>query len=212
MLATANSTNGGDYVTRRNSLDSITNTLKTAGIPEQEAIALTSLLKDRYKTFYRTEKLQPWDSSLGADPPYGDFDYKYYRDNNSRALEDWNNALKNDDIDITEQYGEVNFYLQDYTTRGKPAGARGNAAEVTQGANIYLEKQPTDADIQFYRDTMLGINTETQSDRLLKIPEIAKQWEAAKNGDEYWKTLAKQKSLDVSNKDEFIALFKSFNS
>jgi hypothetical protein len=208
VLNTANRTSGGDYVTQRNSLDSITNTLRNSGISENDATALTSSLKDRYKTFYRTEKLQTWDSGLGAKPPYGTFDYKYYKTNNARASEDWSNAVKNDDIDITERYGEANFYLQDYTTRGKSAGLRGNAAEITQASNRYLEETPTDADLQAVRDLQLGVDTQTQSDRLLRIPEIAQQWEAAKNGDPYWETLAQQKSLDVSKPDEFAALFR----
>jgi hypothetical protein len=211
VLATANRTNGGDYATQRDSLNSISNALKNAGVPEQDATAFTSSLKDRYKTFYRTEKLQPWDSKLGAKPAYGTFDATYYKNNNSRAAQDWTNAVNNDDIDITERYGETNFYLQDYTTRGKPAGVRGNAAEATRAANKYLETTPTDADLQAVRDLQLGINTETQSDRLLRIPEIAKQWEAAKNNDPYWDKLAKEKYLDVSKPDEFAALFRLSN-
>jgi hypothetical protein len=208
VLATANRTSGGDYVTQRDGLNSIANSLKNAGASDSDAAAFTSSLKDRYKTFYRTEKLQTWDSGLGAKPPYGDFDYRYYKNNNPRAAQDWTNAINNDDIDITERYGEANFYLQDYTTRGKPAGARGNAVETTQSANKYLEATPTDADLQAVRDLQLGVDTQTQADRLLRIPEIAQQWEAAKNGDQYWTNLAKQKSLDLSKPDEFAALFR----
>ena len=208
VLATASRTNGGDYVTQRDGFNSITDTLKNTGASENEAAAFTSSLKDNYKNFYRTEKLQTWNSGLGAQPPYGTFDYKYYKSNNSRAAEDWTNAVNKDDIDITERYGEANFYLQDYTTRGKPAGARGNAAEATQAATRYLEATPTDADLQAVRDLQLGVDTQTQADRLLRIPEIAQQWQAAKDGDQYWTTLAQQKSLDVSKPDEFAALFR----
>ena len=208
VLATANRTGGGDYVSQRDSLNAITDTLRNAGIADTDATVFTSSLKDRYKTFYRTEKLSAWDSGLGAKPEYGTFDATYYKNNNSRAAQDWASAVSNDDIDITERYGETNFYLQDYTTRGKPAGVRGNAAEATQASNKYLEKTPTDADLQAVRDLQLGINTQTQSDRLLNIPEIAKQWQAAKDGDQYWTTLAQQKSLDVSKPDQFAALFR----
>lgn len=208
VLATASRTTGGDYVTQRDGFNSITDTLKNTGASENEAAAFTSSLKDNYKNFYRTEKLQTWNSGLGAQPPYGTFDYQYYKNNNSRAAEDWTNAVNKDDIDITERYGEANFYLQDYTTRGKPAGARGNAAEATQAATRYLESTPTDADLQAVRDLQLGVDTQTQADRLLRIPEIAQQWQAAKDGDQYWTTLAQQKSLDVSKPDEFAALFR----
>lgn len=208
VLIAANRTSGGDYVTQRDSLNGIVDALKNAGVPEQDAASFTSSLKDNYKAFYQTEKLQPWDSALGAKPSYGTFDAKYYKTNNSRAAQDWTDAVNNDDIDITERYGETNFYLQDYTTRGKPAGVRGNAAETTQASNQYLETTPTDADLQAVRDLQLGVNTGTQSDRLLRIPEIAKQWEAAKNNDPYWSKLAKEKYLDVSKPDEFAALFR----
>jgi hypothetical protein len=208
VLATASRTTGGDYVTQRDGFNSITDTLKNTGASENEAAAFTSSLKDNYKNFYRTEKLQTWNSGLGAQPPYGTFDYQYYKNNNPRAAEDWTNAVNKDDIDITERYGEANFYLQDYTTRGKPAGARGNAAEATQAATRYLESTPTDADLQAVRDLQLGVDTQTQADRLLRIPEIAQQWQAAKDGDQYWTTLAQQKSLDVSKPDEFAALFR----
>jgi hypothetical protein len=43
----------------------------------------------------------------------------------------------NDDIDITQRYGENGFYLQHYTTQGKASGIRGNKAEVTAAANQY---------------------------------------------------------------------------
>jgi hypothetical protein len=208
VLATANRTNGGDYVTQRDSINSVTDSLKNAGASDSDAAAFTSSLKDRYKTFYRTEKLQTWDSGLGAKPPYGDFDYQYYKNSNPRAAQDWANAVNNDDIDITERYGEANFYLQDYTTRGKPAGVRGNAAESIRAATNYLEAKPTDADLQAVRDLQLSVNTETQSQRLLNIPEIKTQWELAKNGDPYWNNLAKEKYLDVSKQDDFAALFR----
>ena len=211
VLATANNTNGGDYVTQRDSLINIANVLKAADVPEAQAAALTSSLQDQYKTFYRTEKLQTWDPALGAKPAYGDFNAQYYKGINPTAAEQWQNAVSKDDIDITERYGENGFYLQHYTTQGKPAGLRGNAAEITEQANKYIETKPTDRDLQDVRDVQLGINSATQSQRLLNIPEIAQQWEAAKNGDPYWAELAKKTYLDVSNKDEFAALFRLSN-
>jgi hypothetical protein len=211
VLTTANSTQGGDYVTQRDSLINIANALKAANVPETQATALTSSLQDQYKTFYRTEKLQTWDPALGAKPAYGDFNAQYYKGINPTAAEQWRNAVANDDIDITERYGENGFYLQHYTTQGKPAGLRGNATEIAKKAEQYQENPPTDADLQAVRDLQLGVDTKTQSQRLLNIPEIAKQWDAAKNGDPYWDKLAKEKYLDVSKKDEFAALFRLSN-
>ena len=208
VLVTANNTQGGDYVTQRDSLTGIANSLKEAGIPEGQASELTSSLQDRYKTFYRTEKLQQWDSALGAKPLYGDFDPRYYETQNPAVAQQWDSAVSNDDIDITERYGKNNFYLQNYTTQGKAAGLRGNAVEVTEQTNKYIETKPTDRDLQNVRDLQLGINTATQTQRLLNIPEIAAEFEKAKNGDPYWSRQAKEKFLDPSKPDEFAALFR----
>jgi hypothetical protein len=200
-VATATRTSGGDYVTQR---DVLRNLEGLPGITDD----FKKNLETNFKTFYRTEKLQTWDSALGSKPSYGDFDPKYYKTQNPTVAEEWNTAVANDDIDITERYGENTFYLQHYTTQGKPAGLRGNEAEITQASDVYLENPPTDADLQAVRDLQLGIDTKTQSQRLLNIPEIAKQWEAAKNGDPYWDKLAKEKYLDASKPDEFAALFR----
>ena len=203
-VATSTKTSGGDYAAQRQVLRDI------AEVPGITA-DFKKNLETNFKNFYRTEKLQTWDANLGAKPAYGDFDPTYYKTQNPTVAEQWKNAIANDDIDVTERYGENNFYLQNYTTQGKPAGLRGNAAEVTKASDAYLEKTPTDADLQTVRDLQLGVDTATQSQRLLNIPEIAKQWDAAKNGDPYWDKLAKEKYLDVSKPDEFAALFRLSN-
>jgi hypothetical protein len=107
---------------------------------------------------------------LGARPPYGTFDPSYYKTQNDPTVpaQQWASAVANDDIDITQRYGENGFYLQHYTTQGKAAGARGNEAEVTAAANQYVEDTPTDVDIQAARTLQLGVDTDTQTDRLLK--------------------------------------------
>jgi hypothetical protein len=126
-LAIANTTRGGDYVAQRESIRNL------PGLDE----TTKSRLETYYKAFYQTEKLQSWNSALGAKPPYGDFDAAYYKTQNPVAAQQWTSAVANDDIDITQRYGENGFYLQHYTTQGKPTGARGNKAEVTAAANQY---------------------------------------------------------------------------
>jgi len=200
-VAAASGTRGGDYVTQRQLLKDIA---ADPGITDE----FKKNLEQNFKNFYRTEKLETWDANLGAKPEYGDFDPTYYKTQNPTVAEQWKSAVANDDIDVTERYGENNFYLQNYTTQGKPAGMRGNASEVTKASNAYLETPPTDADLQAVRDLQLGIDTKTQSQRLLNIPEIAQQWESAKNGNPYWSKLAKEKYLDISKPDEFAALFR----
>jgi hypothetical protein len=197
----ANNTVGGDYVTQRNLIRQI----NAPGLTD----VIKSTLEDNYKAFYSTEKLQQWDSAaLGAKPPYGDFDPVYYKTQSPAAAQQWASAVANDDIDITQRYGEGGFYLQHYTTQGKPAGLRGNKAETTAAANEYLETPPTDADLQAVRTIQLGVDTDTQTERLLNIPAVASEWEKAKGGDSYWKEQAQEKFLDINKPDEFAALFR----
>ena len=187
-----NTTRGGDYVQQRDALKG----LGIAGI------------EDNYKAFYLTEKLDPWNASLGAKPQYGDFDPSYYKKQNPAVAQQYNDAVRNDDVDVVNRYGENGYYLWHYTTQGKPAGQRGNPAEVTAQANRYVETAPSDRELQQVRDLQLGINTQTQTDRLLNIPEVAAEWEKAQNNDPYWKQLAKEKFLDPSKPDEFAVLFR----
>jgi len=197
-VAAASATKGGDYIAQRQTIRD------TQGIDP----ALKTTLENYYKAFYSTEKLQQWDPKLGARPPYGEFDSSYYKTQSPAAAQQWASAVADDDIDITQRYGEGGFYLQHYTTQGKPAGLRGNKAEITAAANEYVEKTPTDADLQAARTLQLGVDTNTQTDRLLNIPAVASEWEKAKNGDSYWKEQAKEKFLDINKPDEFAALFR----
>jgi hypothetical protein len=197
-VAVASTTKGGDYTAQREAIRNIANVDS----------GLKSTLENYYKAFYSTEKLQQWDPKLGAKPPYGEFDSSYYKTQSPAAAQQWASAVANDDIDITQRYGESGFYLQHYTTQGKPAGLRGNKAETTAAANEYLETPPTDADLQAARTIQLGVDTDTQTERLLNIPAVASEWEKAKGGDSYWKEQAQEKFLDINKPDEFAALFR----
>lgn len=197
-LATANNTRGGDYTTQRQAIRNL------QGVDAQ----LKSTLENYYKAFYANEKLQTWDSNLGAKPPYGVFDATYYKANNPNAVQTWTNAVANDDIDITQRYGENGFYLQHYTTQGKAAGSRGNKTEELAAAKQYIEKKPTDLDIQQARTIQLGLDTDSQTDRLLRVPEVSAAWEKAKAGDGYWKSKGKEFYLDPNKADEFAVLFR----
>jgi hypothetical protein len=197
-VSVAGKTAGGDYVTQRELLRTIQNIDPT----------IKSILENNFKTFYSTEKLQQWNSALGAKPPYGTFDPAYYKQQNPALQQKWQQAVANDDLDIVSRYGENNYYLQHYTAQGKAAGLRGNAAETTTAAKSYVENKPTDLDLQALRTLQLGVDTKSQSARLLAIPEIAAEWEKAKNGDEYWTGLSKQLYLNPDKPDEFAALFR----
>lgn len=197
-VSIASSTKGGDYTAQRQIIRSFGNIDST----------LKNQLEQEFKNFYKTEKLQEWNIALGAKPLYGDFDPNYYKQTYPQVASEWQAAVANDDIDITERYGENGYYLQHYTNQGKPAGFRGNAPEITQAAAAYLEKKPTDQDLQAVRNLQLGVDTGTQTNRLLNVPEIAAEWEKAKNRDPYWVQLAKDNYLDIEKPDDFIALFR----
>ena len=209
-ISVASGTKGGDYVLNRDGIfNQAKELLSKAGATPGEIKEFNSMIGDTYKTFYTTEKLETWDSEkLGAKPPYGVFDPNYYKTQSLAAAQQWASAVAADDVDITQRYGEGGFYLQHYTTQGKPAGLRGNKAEVTEAANEYLEKTPTDKDLQDARSVQLGVDTDTQTARLLNIPLVASEWDKAKKGDSYWTQQAKEKFLDVNKPDEFAALFR----
>ena len=169
-------------------------------------------LKESFKDFYRTEKLQTWKSPLKegeSGVPYGNFDGDYYGKTYAKPNSVWNTAEAKQDLDITERYGtENNYYLYHYLSQGKKAGNRGNAAEATDLARDYVQKKPTDKELQDVRKQQLGIDIDDTTSRILSIPEVAAEWEKAKEGDEYWKQLGKDNYLDLNKEDEFVALFR----
>ena len=197
----ATTAKGEDYVTQREIIRSL------EGIDDK----LKSTLENNFKAAYLKEIIEPnrWDETkMGAKPAYGDFDAAYYVKQNPDLKAQWEAYKANDDVDVVNRYGENNYYYWHYTTQGKRAGLRGNAAEATAAANQYLEKKPTDQDIQAVRSLQLGADTETQTSRLLAVPEIKAQYENAIAGDTYWTDLGKKNLLDPKKPDEFAALFR----
>lgn len=192
--AIVGATRGGDYVAQREGLRQ----LGIAG------------LEDNFKAFYLTEKLQPWNTALGAKPLYGDFDPVYYKQRNPALAQAYNQAVVADDVDIVNRYGENGYYLWHYTSQGKMAGQRGNAPEIEQAAQRYVERKPTDRDLQDVRALQLGVDMNTADARILSIPYIREQFEKALNGDAYWKQMAKDNflSIDTKKPEEFAALFR----
>ena len=198
VLAAASTTQGGDYLQQRKLLGDI-----------------SKELRDQFDLFYTTEHANPakvtWDVNLGAKPLYGNFDSKYYKEQNPNVSAKWAEAVELGDLDILNRYTEDSYYLQHYTTEGKAAGLRGNAPEKTSGATKYLEKKPTDKDLQDVRNLQLGVDTQTQAERILNIPQVAEQWDLAKRDDPYWRKLGKEYFLDVNKADEFATLFRLSN-
>jgi hypothetical protein len=198
VIKVASTTKGGDYLQQRELLGDI-----------------GTDIRQQFDLFYTTEHADPnkvkWDVNLGAKPLYGTFDSKYYKEQNPNVSAKWAEAVELGDLDVLNRYNENAYYLQHYTTEGKAAGLRGNAPEKTSAATGYLETKPTDKDLQDVRNLQLGVDTGTQAERVLNIPEVAEQWDLAKRDDPYWRKLGKEYFLDVNKPDEFATLFRLSN-
>ena len=144
-----------------------------------------------FNGYYLKDVMSAWDPvKQGAQPPTGGFDSLYYRTktgSGAQADAEWDaaetavsvNGVALPDLDIVTKYGKKDNYAHwHYTTQGKPAGERGNAAEAASLTEEYTELF-TDADYQLYRDKVLGL-----ADRFDNIadwaeaqdPEVLKQW------------------------------------
>jgi hypothetical protein len=209
VVSTASTTQGGDYVPKRDGiLNNTLQQLKNVGVPSSDLNEFKKAIEQNYKLFYLTEKLSRWDTALGSAPPYGTFDPLYYKNQNTTVNDAWKKAVAEDDVDITERYGENNYYWQHYTNIGKTQGLRGNKEEDTERANKYTETALTDKELQDIRDLQLGVDSGTISQRLLNIPEVSNEWTKARQGDSYWANLAKQNFLNVEKPEDFSILFR----
>lgn len=123
---------------------------------------------DSLSAYYQKNKVSVWDGlTQGAQPPVGGFDAEYYRlktTGGSDALNQWNNAQSSvnvggyflPDLDVTGRYTRDSYLHWYYTTQGKAAGDRGNAAQDPELTEKYTEYL-TDSDYQTYRDQVLGL-------------------------------------------------------
>jgi len=199
VIATASTAQKGGYLSQREGIEKLD-------------IDKTTLeeLKTSYRQFYVNEKLDKWDPVLSSKPLFGNFDPKYYKENNKDVADAWKKHFDNDDVDVVERYGENGFYANHYTNQGKAEKRRANAAEIAKETQEYKELKKTDAEIQDIRDKQLGLNAATQASRLMgEGSAIAAAWDKAKKGDPYWSKQAKEKYLDIDKQDDFLALFRS---
>ena len=72
ILAIVNNTNKGDYVNMREL------------IRKNPVLNTSKGFEDSYRQFYVNEKIDKWDptKNVTRKPPYGDFDYAYYAEEN----------------------------------------------------------------------------------------------------------------------------------
>ena len=171
VVAIAQNTTGGDYVTQREFIRKLTNDKD---------------LENSFKIFYKNEKLTSWDPSNTAKPPspggLKTLDIAFYKTQVPAAAEEWKQAVKDDNIDITERYNnsEDDFYGAHYTNQGKLNGIRGYAEEATDQATNYVEK-PTDTEKQQIKDTALGQGA-TFDTLIAKVLGVKEQEDTKKYG------------------------------
>lgn len=159
VIKVAQQTVGGDYLTQKAALEKLNE--------EAEGLDIDpSKLLSAYDTFYKKEKVIPWNGAdSGFQPPAGKFDGSYYLEENPEVQKAWDEAKKAGDLDILSVYSSPQNYAQySYTTVGKEAGKRGNKAEELEFAKNYIDPyagKPTDAELQDIKDKQLGITYET---------------------------------------------------
>lgn len=157
-------TNGGNY-----------KQLLEQGVSGLDDVARKNLLDNNgikaIETYYLQNKIgEPWDAErYGAQPPIGGFDANYYAEQVPQAVSTWDNAVKGiaisgggstlrfSDLDITGRYTYETYLQQHYTNTGRYSGIRGNPAVEPKEAAQY-EERLTDAELQVYRDQVLGLD------------------------------------------------------
>jgi hypothetical protein len=180
VLKIANNTTGGDYVRQRELIRKLTEGDGAIDKNTQKE------LEDSFKYFYKNEKLTSWDPSTSVKPPspggLKTLDTAFYKTQVPSAAEEWKQAVKDDNIDITERYNnsEDDFYNAHYATQGKLNGIRGYAEEATDQATNYVEK-PTDTEKQQIKDTALGQGA-TFDTLIAKVLGVKEQEDTKKYG------------------------------
>ena len=228
----ANQTKGADYTDQRDKIRAMKDRMVIyQGISEENANKILGDVESEFKDFYRGEKLKKFDFGYGQDqgyastkgkPLYGEFNANYYRQQTlpNQSLteqEKWNEAVANDDIDIIERFGEgtgaeTGYYLYRYGQQRGPGELRGNAADTLEAAEEFVEKAPTDADLQMIRDRMLGIEEDDPEVLINDVAYIKEAYEEAKqakaDGTDNRFVEAAGTYLNVDNPDEFLLVFQ----
>tara|TARA_R100001509_G_scaffold27232_2_gene14234 strand:- start:3104 stop:6469 length:3366 start_codon:yes stop_codon:yes gene_type:complete len=223
----ANQTAGGDYTDQREKIRLIKK-LEEAGINAEDSQKILGDVEDTFKAFYRGEKLKKFDFgseddnlsyiNTKAKPPVGTFDPDYYKTQSlphqtQTEQEKWNDAVADDDIDITERYGdETGFYLYRYGQQRGLGELRGNAADPLDKTEGIVETAPTDAEIQTYRDDMLTIKEDDPQAVIDNVEYIKKAYEdaikAREDGTPNKFVEAAGDLLNVNNPDEFLLVYR----
>jgi len=179
---------------RNNKQKELNDSLQTEindAVPEEYA----NTLIDKYvgpggyfRTYYATEKVSPWNTASGAKTPadaLGDrFDAQYYLKNEKSGIAAdaaYDQAVRDDNLDILGRYDRNSYALWNYTYVGKPAGERGSpvsptAEDAVKQTKEYKEEIPekTDTIYTTVRDKVFGLEENVEKN---KIAENAKNYQ-----------------------------------
>ena len=127
------STMGQDYITQRQRI-------RDLGI---DAKTITDI-ETNFKDFYKTEKVTPFDVTKIIKPSSPDglkkLEVEYYKTQAPTAAAAWDEAFKNDDLDILARYGsEKDYFNWHYSTQGKQNGIRAYKEDPTTKTTDYKE-------------------------------------------------------------------------
>ena len=240
VIKIADQTKGSDYTDQRDKIRVIKK-LEEAGIGIEDSKKILSDVEETFKDFYRSEKLKKFDFEDGSElgyantkvkPPSGNFDPDYYKkqtlpNQGMTEEERWAEAVADDDIDIIERYGagtgentladrEEGFYKWRYGQQRGVGEVRGNAAELLDDAESYVEKAPTDAEIQMYRDKMLEIEKDDPAELINSVDYVRDAYEtaiAAKRDDIPNRFVdAAGPLLNIDNADEFLLVYRNIGT
>jgi hypothetical protein len=192
----------GSYVNTRDKFDvgSLQNLVRQGVMSEGEFNNYVDLAKTSFKAYYLKDRIRPWDAeSLGVQPPTGGFNSSYYSKANPAALSEWNDAVINDNLDLTGRYSQESYLYQHYTNVGRFAGYRGNEAIEAERSTQYTEAL-TDYEKQLYRDQVLGITSKDGVDTIsLATPEYDEEGNITNQAE--LNTVLESNIASVLNKD-----------
>ena len=240
VIKIADQTKGSDYTDQRDKIRVIKK-LEEAGIGIEDSKKILSDVEETFKDFYRSEKLKKFDFEDGSElgyantkvkPPSGNFDPDYYKkqtlpNQGMTEEERWAEAVADDDIDIIERYGagtgentladrEEGFYKWRYGQQRGVGEVRGNAAELLDDAESYVEKAPTDAEIQMYRDKMLEIEKDDPAELINSVDYVRDAYETAiaakRDGIPNRFVDAAGPLLNIDNADEFLLVYRNIGT
>ena len=202
----ANRSKKGEYVARRGTLRAIDN------VPD----SIKNNIEAQYRSFYADQVVEPYDTSITAKPPTGDFVAEYYLNTYSDVANAYQREVDNDNLDIIGTYPTREIWAEGhYTHNGRYERRRANADEDTTIADAYTLKAPTDQEVQQIRDRQLGITATPEEPiigRLKKDQSVNTLWEKVKEGtEESYNERAEENGFNYESFQDFVIAFLTSN-